>query len=228
VATKLLSVAEILAWADAYFRHEGRWPTSDGGPVAGTARETWHKVDRALRLGLRGLVGGSSLARLLARERGVRNLSRVPPLTEAIILSWADEHHQRTGKWPNSLSGAVKAAPGENWKNINQMMHSGGRGWPRGGSLAKLLAERRNAPYRLGRPPLTVEQILTWADAHFERKGRWPGRLSGRVVGAPSGTWVAIDAALKLGFRGLPGGSSLAHLLDEHRRGRGEGRGGGP
>jgi hypothetical protein len=41
-----------------------------------------------------GLPGGSSLARLLARERGVRNRCGLPPLTEAAILRWARAHRQ--------------------------------------------------------------------------------------------------------------------------------------
>jgi hypothetical protein len=47
----------------------------------------------ALRLGLRGLPGGSSLARLLDEQRRVRNVKNLPPLTEEQILAWADEHH---------------------------------------------------------------------------------------------------------------------------------------
>lgn len=33
----------------------------------------------------------------------------------------------------------------------------------------------------------------------------------------PNQTWAAVDAALAVGCRGLPGGSSLAQLLEEHR-----------
>ena len=72
-------------------------------------------------------------------------------------------------------------------------------------------------------PPLTVEQILAWADAHHARTGRWPHTKSGPVEGAPGEAWGNIDNALRLGRRGLPGGDSLARLLDR-RRARGPGR----
>jgi len=71
------------------------------------------------------------------------------------------------------------------------------------------------------RPDLTVEQILAWADAHHAVHGRWPevGLRSGvrPVDGVHGESWKAINHALALGLRGLPGDSSLAELLAEHR-----------
>jgi hypothetical protein len=67
------------------------------------------------------------------------------------------------------------------------------------------------------RPPLTVEQILAWADAHRARTGEWPSASSGPVEGVPGEKWEAVNWALGLGRRGLPGGSSLARLLAECR-----------
>jgi hypothetical protein len=62
-------------------------------------------------------------------------------------------------------------------------------------------------------PPLTVAQILAWADSHRARTGKWPQVRSGPVRDAPGETWIAIEDALRLGTRGLKGGSSLARLL---------------
>jgi hypothetical protein len=67
------------------------------------------------------------------------------------------------------------------------------------------------------KPPLTVEQILAWADAHHARAGTWPTARSGPVANAPVETWKAIDHALVRGHRGLPEGDSLARLLNRHR-----------
>jgi hypothetical protein len=64
-----LTVAQVLAWADAHCQGNGAWPTTRSGPVAEARGETWQAVDQALRLGLRGLPGGDSLPRLLWRER---------------------------------------------------------------------------------------------------------------------------------------------------------------
>jgi hypothetical protein len=74
------------------------------------------------------------------------------------------------------------------------------------------------ARMRTRRPPLTVEQVLAWADAHFARTGRWPSAVSGPVADAAGETWAKIHAALYDGHRGFPGGDSLARLLDRYRR----------
>jgi hypothetical protein len=66
-----LDVARVLGWAEAHRARAGAWPRIDSGPVPESPGETWRRIDNALRLGLRGLEGGSSLARLLERERGV-------------------------------------------------------------------------------------------------------------------------------------------------------------
>jgi hypothetical protein len=44
------------------------------GVIKDDLAETWRRVDNGLRYGLRGLPGGSSLARLLDEKRGVRNV----------------------------------------------------------------------------------------------------------------------------------------------------------
>jgi hypothetical protein len=66
--------------------------------------------------------------------------------------------------------------------------------------------------------PLTEAMILAWADSHFARTGGWPGQRSGPADGAGRLTWHYIDDALRWGRCGLPGGDSLARLLDRHRR----------
>jgi len=67
-------------------------------------------------------------------------------------------------------------------------------------------------------PPLTVEQILTWADAHHARTGRWPSDWSGPIPGAPGETWAKVHSALRAGHRSLPGGDTLARLLRRYGR----------
>ena len=68
----------------------GRWPATTSGPIADTEKETWRKVHAALANGFRGLPGGSSLARLLAQKRAVRNVMNLPPFRIPELLRWAD------------------------------------------------------------------------------------------------------------------------------------------
>jgi hypothetical protein len=69
---------------------------------------------------------------------------------------------------------------------------------------------------RLHKPPLSVEQVLVWAEAHFERTGCWPHTRSGAIPEAPGENWNAVNQALWSGRRGFSGGSSLSKLLRSH------------
>jgi hypothetical protein len=212
-----LSAAKILAWADAHHGRTGRWPNVSSGEVYDDPNENWRALDLDLRLGLRGLPGGTSLARLLAQERGVRNIKDLPDLTVQQVLGWADAHHARTGRWPTRTSGPIRDAPGETWMAVQMALANGRRGLPPGSSLTELLAVHRGRRNHLALPPLTVEAILAWADAHFARTGSWPREDSGPVVDAPGETWRVVNGALERGLRGLAGGSSLPKLLAEQR-----------
>jgi hypothetical protein len=239
-----LTPEQILTWADAHHARTGEWPRQNTGPIIGAPGETWQTVAQVLLVGLRGLPGGSSLARLLQAERGVRNSAAVPRLQRWEILFWADAHYDRTGHWPNTKSGAIPEAPGETWKRVDSALWAGVRGLPGGDSLFRLLdrrckrrnpallpplttepvpartdAHRRRSGVRNSAavPPLTREQILGWADAHHTHTGRWPIATTGPIAGVPGQTWAAVNAALESGTRGLPKGGSLPRLLAEHR-----------
>jgi hypothetical protein len=212
------TVREILQWADKHHQRTGRWPNAKSGKVTDASGETWSAIYASLWKGSRGLSGGSSLAKLLAEHRGVRNRKDLPNLTVREILQWTDKHHQRTGRWPNAKSGKVTDAPGETWSAISTSFWEGSRGLSGGSSLAKLLAEHRGVRNKGDLPNFTVRQILQWTDKHHQRTGRWPNVKSGKVTDAAGETWSAINTSLWKGSRGLSGGSSLAKLLDEKRR----------
>jgi hypothetical protein len=216
-----LTEEQILQWADDHHKRAGEWPTRKSGTIPNSSGEKWQAIDTALHLGARRLTGGSSLARLLARHRGIRNRKQLSPLTEERILAWADAHHERTGAWPKGDSGPIFDAPGETWTAVNVALNHGIRHLPGGSSLALLLAERRGVPHAAQRPGLSREQILSWADALHERTGQWPNIESGNIAGADGETWRAVDKALRCGYRELPSGSSLAKLLAEERGVRG-------
>lgn len=91
------TLKDILAWADAYHKRLGQWPTQSSGAIPVTA-EHWKLVDGGLRRGLRGLPSGSSLARLLNLHRGVRRYRHSPGYSIQQILEWADDHKKLTGR----------------------------------------------------------------------------------------------------------------------------------
>lgn len=69
------------------------------------------------------------------------------------------------------------------------------------------------------RPPLSIDQILGWADQWFAAHGRWPNINSGLIPGTIDDTWARIDDGLRNGHRSLPKGTglSLARLLEKRR-----------
>jgi hypothetical protein len=207
---------EIVRWAKAYHQRTGQWPTSASGSIPEAPGDTWLAVESALRVGCRGFRrGGSSLAKVLAEFVGLRNIQDLPPLSKRKIIAWADAYHERTGEWPNESDGAVTDAPGENWVSIDDALRRGRRNLQAGSSLARLLAKKRGVRNIADLPPLTEQEILQWADLHFQRTGSLPTRYSGQVMDAPGESWAAIQVALRSGRRNLPGQSSLAKLLKE-------------
>ncbi len=209
-----IGVEEILAWADAHHAGHGAWPTCESGRIPETG-DSWGAIDKCLRDGLRGMEGGSSLARLLEKHRGVRFGRKPRDLSEDEVLQWADAHLAIHGKWPTVKSGLI-AGTQETWSALNMAIRSGVRGFRPGSSLARLLAKRRGKRNHMDLPPLSEKQILVWADAYFAAQGSWPTSLSGAIAGNQV-TWKAVDSALRLGSRGLRSGSSLARLLSKRR-----------
>jgi hypothetical protein len=73
-----LTVEIILKWADRHRRRVGQLPVAGSGPVADAPGETWANINAALQQGHRGLPGGDTLARLLARHRKTAGPRRCP------------------------------------------------------------------------------------------------------------------------------------------------------
>src|SRR5262249_51529132 len=138
-----LTEALVLAWADQHQVRTGTWPGQHAGPVHSAPGETWSAVDCALRHGGRGLPGGSSLAQLLAAQRGARNRARPPRLTLRLIRVWAIAHRRQTGAWPRYKSGPVAGVPGETWRAVEDAPGRGLRGLPGRSSLARLFPGNR-------------------------------------------------------------------------------------
>jgi hypothetical protein len=146
--------------------------------------------------------------------------SRRPPITLALILQWADDHYQRTAKYPSADAGPVRAngAPSTmSWRKIDKALRRSSAGR----SLAGLLAKYRGVVWKAPRRPrLTEDVIQAWVSAFQAATGRWPTARDGRVPDAAGETWGGIDTALRHGARGLAGGSSLAKLIVDRRLSR--------
>jgi len=215
-APRPLTEEQVLAWADAYYARTGDWPTVLSGAIDNVEGETWNNCDQALRKGLRGFRGGSSLARLLSDARGVRHNYGVPDLSEELLAKWIKAHHERTGEWPIHLSGPVTDAPGETWRNIDQVLRSGRRGFAGGSSLARFREDHFGVRNPGNLPQLTTETIIEWIGHYHERTGKWPRQTSGVIPNSAGETWSSVDKALRGGKRGIVAISSMARLLEEH------------
>ncbi len=154
---------------------------------------------------------------MLYKHRGVPNQLTLPRLSEEQILAWCDVFHQKEGRWPTRTSGAIPDSDGATWMVIDTALRAGLRGLAGASTLARLLYQHRGVPNQLTRQRLSEEQILAWCDAFHQKEGRWPTRTSGAIPDSDGETWRAISLALQRGWRGLPGGSSLAKLLAQKR-----------
>src|SRR5262249_61902788 len=136
-------------------------------------------------------------------------------------LRLCDACRRRAGSWPRRERDAGEAIPGTNgdgWEAVDGALRHGRRGLPGGSSLARRLAGRRGVRNIADLPPLTIRQILAWADAHRERIGHWPRLREWReeIPGSGGETWGNVAQALAKGLRGLPGGFTLWGLLTKH------------
>ena len=132
MALSPLTTEQILAWADAHHERTGEWPRKTSGAIIGAPGETWFAIDASLFLGHRELVRGSSLPRLLAEHRGIRNYAEPPRLSVEQILIWADAHKARTGEWPITKD-LIPDKPDETWAAVDASLQAGLRGLPGGG-----------------------------------------------------------------------------------------------
>ena len=180
----VLTIDQILAWADAHHKRTGCWPTSRSGSIHGTRDENWNAVDDALGAGHRGLPRGLLLRKLLLKHRGKSVNLRRPALTIDQILAWADAHHKRTGKWPGVLSGRIHDAKDETWQGVDFRPAHGDPRLAARIVATQTVGEVPRAQFQSGRSSLTIPQILAWADEHHQRTDKWPGVYSGRISAA--------------------------------------------
>jgi hypothetical protein len=163
-----LTEAFILDHMRKHLEKHGSLPNRGSGPVDGLPGETWSAWDAALHKGLRGLSGGSSLARLAEQHLGKRNHMNLPALTEEFILGHMRKHLEKHGELPNQHSGPVNELPGEIWINWDSALRKGLRGLSGGSSLARLAQDNFGKRNRNNLPDLTEAFILgLWSVGGF-------------------------------------------------------------
>ncbi|MBW2187231.1 MAG: hypothetical protein JRG71_12795 [Deltaproteobacteria bacterium] len=214
-----LTVATIIDYADDHHEKTGTWPTKKSGKVLANNDETWGGIDKSLHEGFRTLPSGTTLAAILSEHRGVRSRKHTPSLSIQAILERADAHKQKYGVWPKKGSGDVFNSLGDTWNAYDLALSRGMRGLEGGSSLAKLLEAERGVKYLFSKSPLSNDQILDWADAHFAETKTWPNVNTGKLVLAPEENWKNIDSILRSGnkSRGITGNDSLPELLHRER-----------
>src|SRR5262249_61464139 len=91
------------------------------------------------------------------------------------ILTYADAYQEQTVHWPNRAAGPVAGTLDDTtWNGITLALQHGNRGLPGGSTLARLLAEQRQARTKSCLPQLTHKQILAWADTFYRQHQTWP------------------------------------------------------
>ncbi|HWL95169.1 MAG TPA: hypothetical protein VNT79_16740, partial [Phycisphaerae bacterium] len=173
--TELLTVRQILAWADAHHRHTGQWPRPNSGRLDSPPFTTWGAIDWGLRAGRYDAPPRTSLLRILQKHRGVSvDIPWHGTLRESEILEWVDDFHSRTGAWPSVRSGRVNQRPELTWSAINSALNVGSHGLAGKSSLPRLLLKHRGVRSKGYAPRLSAPEILQWARDHHRRTGKWP------------------------------------------------------
>lgn len=181
-------------------------------PVPDMPHENWKALDASLRAGSKGLPGGSSLAKLfknIKEELGFYYIDK--------ILDAAKTYYKESQKFPTSTTeDPVPGMSNVTWKNLDARLRSGARCLP-GNSSLSLLLEPWKAEIQ-GDISLSEFSIIRALEIFHEIYKKRPRYGSGQtdldlVPGMPNENWHAIDAALRKGSRGLPGGSSLLKLF---------------
>lgn len=225
-ASSHLEETQIIDWAKQHIAAYGKKPGKHTGIVEFAEGEhkgvTWAAIDIALKKGMRGLPGKSCLVKLIKEKLGIRSYHNPPALPTQLIIDWITSFINKHDRKPNKLDGPIEFAEGEylgeTWSSIDMALWRGGRGQPGKSSLASLIQENFGIKNHLDLPVLSAKLILDWVKQYIDVHGKKPHRTSGVIEPVSEEhkgiTWTIVNTALEVGTRGLPGGSSLAKLID--------------
>lgn len=134
-------------------------------------------------------------------------VKRSQMITEDDIAKECQSFFKSHKRWPTEKSGQCKLGT---WAQVNQALKVGGRGLAGGDSLSQLKK-------RLGfeAPDLTLAEIKASIRGHLQAFGSYPRHDTPEKSNLGGSTWASINLALRRGYRGLQGGSSLAKLKQQ-------------
>ncbi|MCU7860649.1 MAG: hypothetical protein KZQ86_12650, partial [Candidatus Thiodiazotropha sp. (ex Lucinoma kastoroae)] len=229
----------------AHYQATGGWLshgkkyTLEHGPYAG--KITVSALDSALSSGMRGLLGGASIAKLNEEISGENNLGYVNhKKQENLDIDEIQEsllaHYQATGEWmTNNKKGEdgkrgsyiLEHGPLAGHITVSALetnLAQGLRGLPGGASIAKLLeavSKEFDLGYvnRLNQEDLSLDEVKESLLVHYQTTGEWLscGKKYTLEHGPYAGkiTVSALSHALERGSRGLPGEVSISELNEE-------------
>jgi hypothetical protein len=94
-----------------------------------------------------GLPKGTTLADFIEAELGMPNPKAVKDFTEEMVLGWVKKFINEYKRRPTVNDGVIEFAEGlfsgMTWRLLNNHLHRGGRGFNKGGSLYKLIKQKK-------------------------------------------------------------------------------------
>lgn len=107
---------------------------------------SWHSVNQALKAGKCGLPVGTTLSSFIQFEFGIKNPKRAEPIPEEKVVLWIQKFIEKNNRKPKVNDGVIEFAEdqfsGLKWRLLNNYLSKGGRGFPGGSSLAKLIEKK--------------------------------------------------------------------------------------
>ncbi|MBN8521251.1 MAG: hypothetical protein J0L77_05060 [Alphaproteobacteria bacterium] len=213
-------------------RQTGKWPSMERGLVKygpyADGKTKFHALNAALKNGLRGLPGGSSIAdqcSIVSEQFGLDyfNIFKQPNYDLEKIREILLKARMETGRWPTRSSGLVQYEPYADGKTkyatFDAALRKGRRGLSGRSSLSQecaFVSKRYGLDYinLKAQPSYNLEIIHETILKTRQATGQWPkmewGLIQHGLYADGKTTFISIDSALRLGIRGLKGGSSLA------------------
>jgi len=209
----ILSSETIVEWIKLFHDKYGEYPKFNDSRRIPEMDLSWCAIDASLKRGQNGLPGGDSVANMIYRYFGKKNIKNLHNLYIDEIVDWMILFEKEYGKYPTQQDNRVIKEMGEEtWKSINSSLLAGRRGLEKS-SLGKIKEKYFDVKNQKNLPKLSISQIIEWTTLFIKEFQCYPTRKDKRIIPEMKNeTWSIIDTALEEGLRGLPK-SSLADFL---------------